>query len=311
MLSLIKTVIYKVYILALMCFTVWYGFFLYPIIFAHGGHDEEGTAVPTLDQEIAAMMEGDARVEEAQFQAALEEQKKTATTNLGYMVVEEQYVQGHFHHVGMTVEPDDTNLCIRCHGGVPHDKAKAIRAFLNMHAFYVACETCHMLPKEGNDQWVFRWYDKSSGDTIGNPPGLTTIDKSMYGNYGAKVSPGRIREDGNFSFLNDAKERAFVEKYLKEKDRLGATQQSKMKKVIHRNVSDEPLLCDGCHTSDKDKLYLPFADLGYPKRRLEDLIGTEVVGMVEKYQEFYMPKVLMPGEGWHEEAKDGDEVQPE
>ena len=54
-----------------------------------------------------------------------------------------------------------------------------------------------------------------------------------------------------------------------------------------------------------------FAKLGYPKRRLQDLTGTEVVGMVDKYQEFYMPKFLMPGEGWHEEAKDSDEVQPE
>jgi len=309
MLSLIKTVIYKAYILALMAFAVWYGFFLYPIIYGHGPAEGESAA---MDREIAAMMGDSSTEEEAQFMSALQEQKKTATTDLGYMVVEEQYVQGHFHHVGMTVDPDESSLCIRCHGAVPHDKAKAIRAFLNMHAFYVACETCHMLPKEDNDEkWAFRWYDKASGEPIGNPPSLTSMDKSMYGNYGAKIAPGRIDESGNFKLLNDAKERAFVEKYLKEKDRLGSTQQSKMKKVIHRKVSDKPLLCNGCHTSDKDTLYLPFAKLGYPKRRLEDLTGTEVVGMVDKYQEFYMPKFLMPGEGWHEEAKDTDEVQPE
>lgn len=299
MLSLIKTVIYKVYILALMAFTVWYGFFLYPIIYGHGA--DEGVE-DMADAEIAAYFGEGTTEEEKQLMAALKEQKQTATTDLGYMVVKEQYVEGHFHHVGMTVEPDDTNVCIRCHGSVPHDKAKAIRAFLNMHAFYIACETCHMLPKEGsNMKWVFRWYDKRTGEAISNPPGLTSLDKSMYGNYGAKIAPGRIEPDGSFKFLNGPKERSFVEKYLKEKDRLGSTQQSKMKKVIHRKVNEKPLLCDGCHTPE-DNMYLPFAELGYPRRRMQDLTGTEVVGMVEKYQEFYMPKFLLPGEGWHKEG---------
>ncbi len=42
MLHLIKTIINKAYIIFLMCFTVWYGFFLYPIIWGHSGdHDVE------------------------------------------------------------------------------------------------------------------------------------------------------------------------------------------------------------------------------------------------------------------------------
>ncbi len=301
MLQLIKTIINKVYIIFLMCFTVWYGFFLYPIIWGHGGdHDVEVAASvdAAADAEIAALL-NEADIQEKQFASALEEQTRTATTNLGYMVVEEEYIEGHFHHVGMTVEPDDTSLCIRCHGAIPHDKAKAIRAFLNMHAFYIACETCHIQPKTEGQSWTFRWYDKKTGELISNPPGLTSLDKSMYGNYGAKIAPGRISSSGQFLFLNDEKERAFVEKYLQEKDRLGSTQQSKMKKVIHRRIDEEPLMCDGCH-NDKDP-YLPFDSLGYPKRRKQDLVGTEVAGMVAKYQEFYMPKFLLPGEGWNPE----------
>ncbi len=299
MLHLIKTIITKVYIVFLMCFTVWYGFFLYPIIWGHGGadHDVESaiSADAGADAEIAALL-NEADMQEAQFASALKEQTSTATTNLGYMVVEEEYVQGHFHHVGMTVEPDDTSLCIRCHGAIPHDKAKAIRAFLNMHAFYVACETCHIMPKKGANSWAFRWYNKKSGKPISNPPGLTTNDKSMYGNYGAKIAPGRISNSGQFMFLNDEKERAFVEKYLQEKDRLGSTQQSKMKKVIHRRIDEKPLMCDRCHNEEAP--YLPFDTLGYPKRRKQDLVGTEVAGMVAKYQDFYMPKFLLPGTGW-------------
>ncbi len=300
MLHLIKTIINKVYIIFLMCFTVWYGFFLYPVIWGHGGADHDvdvaASADASAEAEIAALL-NEADMQEEQFASALKEQTSTATTNLGYMVVEEEYVQGHFHHVGMTVEPDDTSLCIRCHGAIPHDKAKAIRAFLNMHAFYLACETCHIQPKTEGGSWAFRWYDKKTGDLISNPPGLTSLDKSMYGNYGAKIAPGRISSSGQFLFLNDTKERAFVEKYLQEKDRLGSTQQSKMKKVIHRRIDENPLMCDGCH-NDKTP-YLPFDSLGYPKRRKQDLVGTEVAGMVAKYQEFYMPKFLLPGDGWN------------
>ncbi len=306
MLNLIKIVIGKLYILVLMAFTIWYGFFLYPVIFGHSAdHDIE--VLVSEEQHGGSFLDEAQSEEESMFDAALREQGSTATTNLGYMVIEEQYVQGHFHHVGMKVESDDTNLCLRCHGAVPHDKAKSIRAFLNMHAFYVACETCHIHPKEGASEWVFRWYDKETGNIIANPPGLTSLDKAMYGNYGAKIAPGFLKSDGGFRFLNGTKERAFVTKYLKEKDILSSTQQSKLKKIIHRNINEKPLLCDSCHTSDKDKAYLPFVQLGYPKRRMYDLTSTEVVGMIEKYQDFYMPKFLLPGEGWHEGVVEDEE----
>jgi hypothetical protein len=307
MLNLIKTVISKLYILVLMAFTIWYGFFLYPVIFSHSADHDVEVLVIGEEEHGGSFLDETGTEEENMFDAALREQGSTATTNLGYMIVEEQYVQGHFHHVGMKVESDDTNLCLRCHGAVPHDKAKSIRAFLNMHAFYVACETCHIYPKEGASEWVFRWYDKETGDIIANPPGLTSLDKSMYGNYGAKIAPGFLKSDASFRFLNGTKERAFVAKYLKEKDILSSTQQSKLKKIIHRNINEKPLLCDSCHTSDNDKAYLPFVQLGYPKRRMHDLTSTEVVGMIEKYQDFYMPKFLLPGDGWSERGADEDE----
>jgi hypothetical protein len=142
--------------------------------------------------------------------------------------------------------------------------------------------------------WVFRWYDKSSGEAIANPAGLNTIDEAMYGNYSAKVAPGAIDATGLFRFLNGPNELAFVEKYQSEEKRLNDTQKSKMKKIIHRKVNEDPLLCDGCHTADSSP-YLPFADLGYPNRRMYELTSTEVVGMIKKYQKFYIPNILHGG----------------
>lgn len=280
----IKKLIRTLYILFLMGFVVWYGKFIYPIVF-----DEFGPDKP----KVVAAADPNMTEEERMFQKFLAEQQQTATTDLGYQVIKEQYVKGHFHHIGMVVEPDTQNVCIKCHGTVPHDKAKSIRAFLNMHAFYLSCETCHIQEKEGIPELVYRWYDKASGRIIDNPPQLLATDREMYGNYGAKVAPGTL-VDGEFRFINGEKERDFADEYLRKKDLLDTTQQSKMKKVIHRLVDEKPLLCEACHTEDKP--FLDYAALGYAPRRISDLVSTEVVGMIEKYKKFYIPKFLLPGE---------------
>ncbi len=291
-LQALKKFIRTIYILALMAFTVWYGFFLYPVICGHGDKDK-GDA--DAAQDLASFYGEGTTNEEKAFLKSLKEQQQTATTDLGYMVIEEQYVKGHFHHVGMKVEADSNSVCMRCHGAVPHDRAKTIRAFLNMHAFYLACETCHVRPEvAGEGPWIFKWYDKETGKVIANPPGLNTLKEAMYGNYSAKLGPGKIDSNGQYRFLNGPKELAFVNKYLQEEERLNDTQKSKMKKVLHRNVNEEPMMCDGCHTAKEDP-YIPFVEVGYPKRRLHELTSTEVVGMIKKYQDFYIPEFLRGG----------------
>jgi hypothetical protein len=68
---------------------------------------------------------------------------------------------------------------------------------------------------------------------------------------------------------------------------------SKAKKIIHKNVNTKPRECDGCHNNEKQ--YIPFAELGYPPRRVEELTETAVVGMINKYKEFWIPNILTPG----------------
>lgn len=291
MLTAVKGIIRVVYIVLLMGFTVWYGYFLYPVIF---GHAEKPESNEVDESDVDAFFGTGVTEEEKEFLKSLKQQQSVETTDLGYMVIEEQYVKGHFHHVGMKVETDNYSVCIKCHGAVPHDRAKTIRAFLNMHAFYLACETCHVRPVNDEPAWIFRWYDKSTGKIIANPAAVNTVDETRYGNYSAKVAPGKIDSDGIYKFLNGPNELAFVEKYQREEKRLNDTQKSKMKKIIHRKVNEKPLLCDGCHTAEKTP-YLPFTSLGYPNRRLSELTSNEVVGMIKKYQTFYIPNILHGG----------------
>ncbi len=283
MLNTIKKVIGKVYTIALMCFVLWYAFFITPLMLGHNERREEllKESKETHGTEI-----------EKDFNKLLKEQGQTETLDLGTKVMDQMYIKGHFHQIGFKPEYDTHSLCVKCHGDIPHDKVKPIRAFLNMHAFYLACETCHIKPQEGKESWTFKWYDKKTGKVTTDPVDLKSGHIDRYGNYGAKIAPG-FTENGQFRFINTEKERAFVDEYLKNKEKLAPSQQTRMKKAIHKMKSEKPVFCDGCHTTETP--YLPFEKLGYLSHRVNDLTNTEVVGIVSKYKAFYMPKFLLPG----------------
>lgn len=298
MVKIVKKIIFKLYVIALMAFTVWYGTFMTPLIFGFTGKEEAAVSLREMGKAGTE--------EERMFVKLIAEQTQTTVTDLGYRVIEQPYIEGRFHHIGFKIDQDLASPCIRCHGTVPHDKSKEVRSFLNMHAFYLACETCHVIPEKGKPGWQFKWMDKKDGQAVANPQKLVNIDIPhqgneeerdryvTYGDYGAKIAPGYM-ENGHYRFISTEKEMAAVLNYIKNQDMLGTAQQSQMKKVIHRKVSNKPIQCTSCHR-DK-KTYVPFAQLGYPPRRLEELTSTSVVGMIQKYKKFWIPSFLHPGKG--------------
>jgi len=295
MIKFFKKFIFKVYVIFLMIFTVWYGHFMYPLIFGFEG--KEGA-------EVSLKKLGDAGTEEEQvFLQLISEQESSSKTDLGYKVIDQPYIEGRFHHIGFNIQQDNGSICIRCHGNVPHDKSKEIRSFLNMHTFYLACETCHATPEKGAPAWTFSWYDKETGEIIGNPPAIREMAEhysskediakfTSFGNYGAKVAPG-TKKPGDITLLHGEKEIAFVERYIAEQERLRPEQKSQMKRVIHRRVQKEPTQCKQCHR--KNEPYIPFAELGYPPRRIDELTNVEVISMIDKFKKFYIPSLLKPG----------------
>lgn len=296
--NILKQIIYKGYVVLLMTFTVWYGVFMYSLIFGFEGKDEAAASLLDLTGGAEEMTE-----EEKMFTRLLAEQETRSETNLGYKVINQPFIEGRFHHVGFQIQKDSASMCVKCHGNVAHNESKELRSFLNMHAFYLACETCHATPEEGAPAWQFRWYDKDTGEIVPNPTALAEIEEiytseeflhsyPTYGNYGAKIVPG-AGEGNEFKLLHGAKEMLFVEKFITEQERLQPEQKSQMKTVIHRKVANEPVECDGCHTQEDQ--YFSFAELGYPPTRERELTNTAVVGMIRKYKEFYIPSFLTPG----------------
>ena len=295
MVKLFKAVIFKGYVVLLMIFTVWYGYFMYPLVFGFEGKEQAAVSLKEMGEGVSD--------KERMFANMILETSKKSRIDLDYRVIDQPYIEGRFHHIGFEMEQDNASNCVLCHGNVPHDKSKEVRSFLNMHAFYTACETCHIRPEDKNEKIEFRWYDKDTGKRTENPVALVEIEKAYahidgafyptYGNYGAKIAPGVI-EGGGFRFLHSNNDKAFVERYLAEEKLLSQKQKSQMKKLMHSGINEEPIECDQCHQEKNS--YIPFAELGYPPRRVDELINTSVVGMIDKYKEFYIPNFLTPGD---------------
>ncbi|KAA0258913.1 cytochrome C [Deferribacter autotrophicus] len=228
----------------------------------------------------------EAKIDEGDLFKMMMSEEKKVTYDLGYKVIKEEELERHFHHVGEGVVHDEINLCIRCHGDIPHDKNKSIRAFLNMHSDFLACETCHIRLK---DSKRFVWYNKVNGDQVNK----LAISKYLS-NPTMKLIP-LVKIEGNYVRPDTDELKAFVERFREAVIQLPPAKKSQGLKIIHKMVDKRPVQCDECHAPTLDDSYLPLLDVGYKKERVLQILSNEVVGMVNKYKKFYIPKFLEPG----------------
>ncbi len=203
---------------------------------------------------------------------------------IAYIVDRTENMRGHFHNVdeSIDIERQNSSFCLKCHGTYPHSKAKDVRSFLNAHSFFMACEVCHVRREDGT-RIVYRWV-KAGGDeeleALHGPPG----------NYGGIIVPFR-EEKGVLKRLDRTLNDKLILRYLKLRDELTADQVAELKLKIHKGISSKPVFCDECH---REGGYIDFNTLLYPPERVKVLTSTEVVGMIEKYKEFYLPTMFDP-----------------
>lgn len=283
-----KKFISKLYILGLMALTVLFIILIWNVTFSHIIEEYHQRKIVTgiakdRDQQKK-------KNEELTFQKIILEGDETVKHYLGYRVLKEIRIEGHFHHIDLDLGPDRRNYCIECHGDIPHDKVKDIRAFGNMHASFIACQTCHIKLEGPVKSGVFKWYDRSTGDIVASP----VREAVQPGTYKAKILPFE-RVDGDLQRIDTAAKIAFAREFKEKENALTEVQKSKAKKIIHKQVSEKPYSCEDCHR--KQAPVLPFEDLGYPKHRIDAIVSTEVIGMIKNYTEFYIPRILEPGFG--------------
>ena len=205
----------------------------------------------------------------------------------------------HFHNVDEAVlaGAESASLCLRCHGNYPHSKAPDIRAFLNAHAFFVACEVCHIRAEE-EERIDYKWLENGTGTP------LTKLE-GKAGSYGGMIVPLKT-ENGKVSRLDESADRDFIEEYLKLSSYFNADQQAEAKVRIHKDISSKPIFCDECHV--KDGLF-DFTQLLYSKEIAHRLESGEAATMVAKYNKFYLPTMFDPTATFRERKRLEEEEQ--
>jgi hypothetical protein len=109
-----------------------------------------------------------------------------------------------------------------------------------------------------------------------------------FGRYPAKIYPMRKSADGHLQILHPVNEKA-AEEFMRLKDKFTPDQMAKAKIKLHENISKKPVFCNECHKKDG---YFDFAKLGFPENRVDHLTSTEITGMIDKYETFYMPEAI-------------------
>ncbi len=201
-------------------------------------------------------------------------------------ITESKDIRNHFHNVDKSifVEAKDPPLCLTCHGNLPHTKALEMRALLNMHTYFIACEVCH-IRKEADDDIYFAWYDFDTREetyTLEGPPG----------DYNAKIVPVRRLPGKKKRRLDTPLNEDYARDFIESGYKWTLEERAKAKALIHEEHTKQPVLCNECHTSKNG--YLPFEDLHLSEKRAGQLRGTAAAGMVERYIKFYLPTMFDP-----------------
>jgi len=280
-----KKLLSILYILGSLVLTVFFMIIIWKVTF---GHIVEEYLERQRRLEIAELIDGQKKEKEkVTFQTAILDSEERVKHYLGYRVLEQMRIEGHFHHIDFDFKPDKSNYCIKCHGDLPHDKIKQLRAFGNMHASFMACQTCHIKLENGAKPGGYKWYDRETGEIVNSP----VKEGVPPGMYSAKIMP--LEQVGGQLRRVDSPERIeFAQQYSDTEKNLNELQKSKAKKIIHNIVGAKPFLCEECHRTEAP--LLPFKQLGYPQHRVDTITSTEVIGMIKNYTQFYIPNILEP-----------------
>lgn len=215
-------------------------------------------------------------------------------------LVKEQAVEQRrtFHNAPAPIEPGEKAVCQYCHGDYPHAEKPMVRTLLNMHTQFIGCLTCHAdpdkIPEEG---LTFRWLNYSGIKVTGVPFG-TDVDPATGGliatdDYYSKIVLYRIK-DGKEELLEVPASRPDAREFIPLRGKLTSAQQGAAKRRFHANVNKIGRFCARCHTSENES-FLPLRELGFSQGRVDALTNLNIVGVVQKYREFYIPTIFKQG----------------
>jgi cytochrome b subunit of formate dehydrogenase len=192
----------------------------------------------------------------------------------------------YFHNVeeGFELSVARPSPCLSCHGTYTHSRSQDVRSMLNMHTYFLACETCHLRKEELTVTPGFRWFDNRTDEVVEKLEGERGV-------YGARLVPVIPAGDGGVRRLDLPFDEEFAGRYLKAAGQAAPDGSPGGKVPLERWLSRRPVQCKECHEKDG---YLDFTRIGYSAVRAADLCNTEAAGMIEKYRQrqFFFPSMF-------------------
>jgi len=199
----------------------------------------------------------------------------------------------HFHHLVNYPEiPEDRRpVCFICHSKLPHSKTKKIRAMLNMHTNFFACETCHLEINPG-ESVTYKWYspveDNPKGPFFGTSYDPETGELVMVDDRFSKIAPFYMKNGALVPTIH-MQQGEMARDYVKVRDQLTPEQREGITKKFHVDILPKGPECQTCHASNG---ILDFKKLGFSQKRIVDLENLSIKGMITKYDEFYLPDLF-------------------
>lgn len=209
----------------------------------------------------------------------------------------------HFHNVPEkdVVDLGKKQACFYCHGDYPHSKRRMVRTLLNMHTQFIGCMTCHTdAEKVPEDSYAFQWLN-FSGIAVTGPPYGTDLEPDTgflvpTDDFYSKIviSAGEGEEQRLLELTEDNPE---VQEFalLAAQEKLSDEDREGIKRRFHTLIRSKGRFCSRCHIEESES-YLPLRALGFSDQRITDLTNLNLIGIVEKYREFYLPELMkQPG----------------
>jgi len=202
----------------------------------------------------------------------------------------------HFHRVAAEYPQPPENMrsvCSICHSDLPHRKNKRIRSLMNIHTQFFVCETCHIKERPGATI-VYQWYspleDYPQGPFYGTSYVLDTGFLSPGEDQIARIAPYFKPENTDrLQMAVQLQDAPLAQDFMKVRDKLSPEQREGIKNKFHENIKPKGHECLKCHREDS---LLDFKKLGFSETRTANLKNLAVVGMIAKYENFYLPELF-------------------
>lgn len=204
----------------------------------------------------------------------------------------------HFHNVPK-VNPlalGKRPICYTCHSEFPHSKKPMIRTILNMHTQFVGCMTCHTDDRKVPESTMtLRWLNYSGIDVKGKPFGTDVDPKTGFlietDDYYSKIV-AYTNLNGREALLEITEDAPEAQEFIKLRSQLTDQEMGSIKKAFHSQVNPIGRFCTRCHAGEKES-FVPFSALGFSDKRISALTNVNIVGIVQKYKEFYIPTIFL------------------